>query len=89
MNIKVIQRFPDLSSGSTEEADCVSLNDIYEIPFVHRWLQESTYYRLCKTTTDTDKHYLVCETNKGKCFWVIGFIYGDIDDLNLPEWKSL
>lgn len=89
MIIKVVQRFPSPVSGfSAQEADCTSLNDIYEIPFVRRWVQDPVFYRLCKSTTKYEEHLLVCETNKGEKHWVIASMYGDVAELNLPEWKK-
>lgn len=89
MIIKVVQRYPNFFSGFTaQEAECTSLNDIYEIPFIKRWVQDATFHRLCKSTSKGNQHYLVCETNKGTNYWVIAFLYGDLTELNLPEWKK-
>jgi hypothetical protein len=89
MLIKVVQRFPNYVSGfSPQESECTTLDDIESIPFVQRWVNDKTFYRLCKSTHKNGSHLLMCETNKGEGFWAIAYLYGDIDQLNLPEWKK-
>jgi hypothetical protein len=85
MMIKVVQKY---ASSASQESECTSLNDIYEIPFVRRWVQDPAFHRLCKSTLSTDGHLLVCETNKGQSHWVIAVMYGEVSELNLPEWKK-
>lgn len=89
MKIIVKQRFPNLVSGSALiEAECSSIEEIYNIPFIDRWMNEPTFYRFYKSTGRDNRHLLICETNKGKNYWVIAFMYGDVNELNLPEWKK-
>lgn len=89
MLIKVVQRFPNAVSGfSPQEAECATVEDIESIPFVQRWVNDRVFWRLCKCTQKGDQHHLVCETNKGESFWVIASLYGDIEQLDLPEWKQ-
>ena len=89
MLIKVVQRFPSPISGfSAQEAECTTLDDVESIPFVQRWINDKNFWRLCKSTHKGATHHLVCETNKGAGFYVIAYLYGDIEQLNLPEWKQ-
>lgn len=89
MLIKVVQRFPNFMSGFTaQEAECTTLDDIESIPFVQRWINDKTFYRLCKSTHTSGSHLLMCETNKGEDFWAIAYLHGDVEELNLPEWKK-
>jgi hypothetical protein len=84
--IKVVQAYP--SPGTKpQEADCESAEDVYNIPFVQRWLDDPTFWKLCKATVDQEPHLLVVETTKGKMHWHIGYLEGDIANLSLPEWQ--
>jgi hypothetical protein len=88
MLVIVKQRFPDNSNKNATEFECSSLEDVLKVPFVQRWLNDSTFYRFYKSTSDGDEHLLICETSRGKGYWAIGFLYGDVVELNIPEWKE-
>ena len=89
MLIKVVQRFPNSVAGMiAQEAECNTIDDIESIPFVQRWVNDKNFWRLCKSTHTSGDHLLMVETNKGEGFWAIAYLYGDIDQLDLPEWKK-
>jgi len=89
MLIKVVQRFPNSTTGMiAQEAECTNVEDIESIPFIQRWVNDKVFWRLCKCTQKGEQHHLICETNKGEGFYVIAYLYGDIEQLDLPEWKQ-
>lgn len=88
MLIKVVQLYPNHAAKiPAQEAECANVEDVESIPFVQRWVNDRVFWRLCKCTQAGNQHLLMCETNRGEGFYPIAHLYGDIDQLDLPEWR--
>jgi hypothetical protein len=85
--IKVSQKFHN-PKEKPQIAECATLEDLLNVPFIQRWMADHTFYRICKSTTKTDTHLLIIETNQGNKHWAIATLEGDINELQLPEWKQ-
>ncbi len=86
MKLIIKQRFP--TSKKPQISECNSPEDVYNIPFVDAWMSDPDFYKLSKSTNTRGPHFLIAETHKGKSFFVIGIIEGDIDELLMPEWQK-
>ena len=87
MNLIIKQLYPS-KGAKPQEALCTTPEDIYNIPFVDRWMQDPDFYKLCKSTHKDSPNLLICETHGGRSFWVIASIQGDIEELLMPEWQK-
>jgi hypothetical protein len=87
MRLKVIQRFPNFFSGfipESKEAVC-SVEELINIPFVKRWVDNSDFDKLRKVIRKGKQHILICDLKNNKGSWGIAWLYGDVGQLNLPE----
>lgn len=89
MQVTVTQRFPAPENNNVPQTVTISsVDQVYNIPWVQRWVTEPTFSRLYKSIHPSSPHLLVAETNRSTKHWAIATIAGDVEELQLPEWKK-
>jgi hypothetical protein len=89
MSYRLKQRFPNFFSGFIpEEHNFNSIEDLYNINFIKRWISNKKFKKLSMTLRKCNQHILMCEMNDGT-YWAIGWLYG-VEDMKsgLSEFKK-
>ena len=83
----ITQRIPNFVDGVEPKVRLFnSLTELLETEFVKVWSKHKAFFRY--SLADGAHPTLMYEENKGKRWWVIGFIdKGDVDLSKLPIWR--
>ncbi len=82
------QHVPDIAvAGPVVErlvATFETKDDLKDISFVKRWMDDPKFYQLSICRYDGSKDLMV-ELDEGKWWWVVGYLEHDVPEL--PSWK--
>ena len=82
------QHVPNSCEGVDPIVQCFdTLEELLNIPFVKQWIKDKDFYRYSINPDGENKWMLMQETNKGKSWWVIGYLRNCKGGLKLPKWE--
>jgi len=86
--MKITEHIPNSCSG-LEPSVCEfsNLRGLLDIEFVKVWKRlYEDFYRFSISEYTDDTHLLMAESEKGKKWWVVGYLNATYD-LALPKWE--
>jgi hypothetical protein len=86
--MKATQHVPNYIDCDPYTAEVATLEELLALEWVSFWKESPNdgeeFHKYSQSKVD-DGCYLMAEYNKGKSWWVVGYID---EQLDLPEWKG-
>uniref|UniRef100_A0A6M3J1R8 Uncharacterized protein n=1 Tax=viral metagenome TaxID=1070528 RepID=A0A6M3J1R8_9ZZZZ len=62
---------------------------LLSLSFIKKWKDDKDFYRFSKSKYFEDYYLLMAEFKEGKVWWVVGYLTGEKDKVELPMWKKI